>query len=83
MGYSTTSSLASNPDTAQHCSRAIGLEKSTQTDKNRLTGAVIVDVAKAFDTVWAKNLLYNPAPTPPPPVNLQIYLVRAIKYSLH
>jgi len=38
-------------------------------DKNRLTGVVIMDVAKARDTEWAKNL-YKPSI-----LNLQIYVV--------
>jgi hypothetical protein len=28
-------------------------------DERRLTGAVFLDVAKAFHTVWVKGLLYN------------------------
>jgi hypothetical protein len=28
-------------------------------DERRLTGAVFLDVAKAFDTVWVKGLLYK------------------------
>jgi hypothetical protein len=28
-------------------------------DKRRLIGAVLLDVAKAFDTVWVKGLLYK------------------------
>jgi hypothetical protein len=29
------------------------------TDEKRLTSAVFLDVAKAFDTVWVKGLLYK------------------------
>ena len=28
-------------------------------DKRRMTGAVFLDVTKAFDTVWVDGLLYN------------------------
>jgi hypothetical protein len=28
-------------------------------DKRRLTGAVFLDMAKAFDTIWVQGLLYN------------------------
>jgi hypothetical protein len=33
------------------------LTESTETDERRLTGAVFLDVAKSFDTVWVKGLL--------------------------
>jgi hypothetical protein len=32
---------------------------SRNLDERRLTGAVLLDVAKAFDTVWFKGLLYK------------------------
>jgi hypothetical protein len=32
---------------------------NTNFDERRLTGAVFLDVAKAFDTVWVKGLLYK------------------------
>ena len=28
-------------------------------DKRRMTGAIFLDVTKAFDTVWVDGLLYN------------------------
>jgi hypothetical protein len=42
-------------------------------DERRLTGAVFLDVAKAFDTVWVKGLLYKLTV-----LNVPSYLVKTI-----
>jgi len=41
--------------------------------ENRLTGAVFLDVAKAFDTVWIDGLLYKLML-----LNFQSYIVHTI-----
>jgi hypothetical protein len=46
-------------------------------DDSRLTGAVSLDVAKAFDTVWIKGLLYKLTV-----INFQSYVVKCIS-SFH
>ena len=39
---------------------ALFLERiNRNVDEKRLTGAVLLDVAKAFDTVWIDGFLYN------------------------
>ena len=50
---------------------------TTSFGENRLTGAVFLDVAKAFDTVWIDGLLYNL--TFP---NFQSYIVHTISFYL-
>jgi hypothetical protein len=47
-------------------------------DERRLTGAVFLDVAKAFDTVWAKGLLYKLTI-----LNFPSYLVKTLSSYLH
>jgi hypothetical protein len=42
-------------------------------DEKRLTGAVFLDVAKAFDTVWIDGLLYKPTL-----LNVPSYIVHTI-----
>jgi hypothetical protein len=42
-------------------------------DERRLTGAVFLDVAKAFDTVWVKGLFYKLTV-----LNFPSYLVKTI-----
>jgi hypothetical protein len=46
-------------------------------DERRLTGAVFLDVAKAFDTVWVKGLLYKLTV-----LNFPSYLVKTISSYL-
>jgi hypothetical protein len=61
--YSTdccaTSSLGSNQGRARRCSWPALLKVNKNSDERRLTGAVFLDVLKAFDTVWVKGLLYK------------------------
>jgi hypothetical protein len=47
-------------------------------DKRRLTGAVFLDVAKAFDTVWVEGLLYKLTI-----LNFPSYLVKTLSSCLH
>jgi hypothetical protein len=47
-------------------------------DERRLTGAVFLDVAKAFDTVWVKGLLYKLTI-----LNFPAYLVKTLSSYLH
>jgi hypothetical protein len=47
-------------------------------DKNRLTGAVVLDVAKAFDTLRAEGLLYKLTILSSPP-----YLTKTTYSYLH
>jgi hypothetical protein len=47
-------------------------------DERRLTGAGFLDVAKAFDTVWVKGLLYKLTF-----LNLPSFLVKTISSYLH
>jgi hypothetical protein len=46
-------------------------------DERRLTGAVFLDVVKAFDTVWVKGLLYKLTV-----LNFPSYLVKTISSYL-
>jgi hypothetical protein len=46
-------------------------------EERRLTGAVFLDVAKAFDTVWAEGLLYKLTV-----LNFPSYLVKTISWYL-
>jgi hypothetical protein len=46
-------------------------------DERRLTGAVFLDVAKAFDTVWVKDLLYKLTV-----LNFPSYLVKTVSSYL-
>jgi hypothetical protein len=46
-------------------------------DGRRLTGAIFLDVAKAFDTVWVKGLLYKLTV-----LNFPSYLVKTISSYL-
>jgi hypothetical protein len=50
------SSLGLDPNTARRCSWPASLNDNQE---KKLTGAVFLDVAKAFDTVWIDGLLYN------------------------
>jgi hypothetical protein len=54
------------------------LKESIETDERRLTGAVFLDVAKAFDTVWVKGLLYKLTI-----LNFPSYLVKTLPSYLH
>jgi hypothetical protein len=47
-------------------------------DERRMTGAVFLDVAKAFDTVWVKGLLYKLTI-----LNFPSYLVKTLSSYLH
>jgi hypothetical protein len=47
-------------------------------DERRLTGAVFLDVAEAFDTVWVKGLLYKLTI-----LNFPSYLVQTLSSYLH
>jgi hypothetical protein len=47
-------------------------------DERRLTGAVFLDVAKAFETVWVKGLLYKLTI-----LNFPLYLVKTLSSYLH
>jgi hypothetical protein len=47
-------------------------------DERRLTGAVFLYVAKAFDTVWVKGLLYKLTI-----LNFPLYLVKTLSSYLH
>jgi len=59
VDYCATSSLDSDPNsTALQLARLVE-RVSRNFDKKRLTGAVFLDVAKAFDTVWVAGLLYT------------------------
>jgi hypothetical protein len=49
--------LGFDPGTA-HYSWPAFLKVNRNFDERRLTGAVFLDVAKAFDTVWVIGLLY-------------------------
>jgi hypothetical protein len=51
---------------------------NTNFDERRLTGAVFLDVDKAFDTVWVKGLLYKLAI-----VNFKSYLMKTLSSYLH
>jgi hypothetical protein len=55
-GCCATSSLGSDPDTTRSCSWPALLDHGNF-DERMLTGAVFLDVAKAFDAVWDKGLL--------------------------
>jgi hypothetical protein len=46
--------------------------------EKRLTGAIFLDVAKAFDTVWVDRLLFKLTA-----LNFPSYLVKIISSSLH
>jgi hypothetical protein len=50
-------------------------EVNRKVDERRLTGAVFLDVAKAFDTVWVKGLLYKLTV-----LNFPSYMVKTISY---
>jgi hypothetical protein len=65
-GHSTTLQLASL------------VERVRNFDEWRITSAVFLDVAKAFDTVWVKGLLYKLTV-----LNFQSYLVKTISSYLN
>jgi hypothetical protein len=66
--------LVSDPSTARRCSWPTLLKESTET----LTrGAVFLEVAKAFDIVWVKGLLYKLTV-----LNFPSYLFKAISSYL-
>jgi hypothetical protein len=46
-------------DTARRCNWPALLKVNSNFDERHLTGAVFLDVAKAFDTVWVNGLLYK------------------------
>jgi hypothetical protein len=53
-------SMGSDPSIARHCSWHTSFKRVTRNcGKKRLTGAVFLDMAKAFDTLWIDGLLYN------------------------
>ena len=56
MGYSAASCLASDPSTARLCNWPASLKVTRKFGAGRLTGAVLFDVAKAFDTGWIDAL---------------------------
>jgi hypothetical protein len=58
-GYSMMSRLRSDPNTALRCSSPTVLKMSRNFDQKRLTGAVYLHLAKAFDTVCVNGLLYT------------------------
>jgi hypothetical protein len=53
------------------------LKRSTETDERRLTGAVFLDLGKAFDTVWVQGPLYKLTVLNFPP-----YLVKTVSSYL-
>jgi hypothetical protein len=57
-------SLGSDPDTIPHELQLTHLVERVlgNFDEKRLTGAVFLDVTKAFDTVWVDGLLYKHIP---------------------
>ena len=58
-GYCVTRCLASHPSTVCLCSWTALLKLTGNFDAKRLTSAVFLDVAKAFDTVWIDSLFYK------------------------
>jgi hypothetical protein len=52
-------SFVSNPKIAHPCSWPASLKVSRNIGEKRLTGAIFLDVAKAFDTVWVDGLAYK------------------------
>jgi hypothetical protein len=63
--------LGFDPRTAQHCSLVERVNRNI--DERRLTGVASLDVAKAFDTVWVRGLLYKLTV-----LNFPSYLVKTI-----
>ena len=78
MDYCATSSLDSDPNTARRYSSPALWRVSRNFDEKRLTGAVFLDVAKAFDTVWVAGHLYKLTN-----LNFPSYLVKVISSYLN
>jgi hypothetical protein len=67
-----------DPSTTRHCSWPALLKEATETlTRGGLTGAVFLDVAKAFDTVWVKGPLYKLTA-----LNFSSYLVKTVSSYL-
>jgi hypothetical protein len=62
--------------TALHLARLVE-RVNRDFDERRLTGAVFLDVAKAFDTIWAKGLFYMLTV-----LNFRTYLVKTVSSYL-
>jgi hypothetical protein len=69
------SSLDSDPNIARLFSWPASLSDFSE---KRLTGAILLDVAKAFDTVWVDGLLFKLTA-----LNFHSYLLKIISSYLH
>jgi hypothetical protein len=72
------SSLDSDPNISRLFSWPASLRVTRNFGEKRLTGAIFLDVAKAFDTVWVDGVLFKLTA-----LNFPSYRVKIISFNLH